>query len=427
VKKLVALLACLCALSAHALGFQRCSELGPLLGVPDGHLMSPFELQALERAMRAENEFAWPSVLGTLHVCGVGVAKDVDKGLKILKDAAAKGGEIPGMILIAIESGYLDKPVENSAPVQRISPSEAEQMPQVQYELGALSAMGGSVPRNPAMAERWWLKAASQGYEDAQLALGALYFDLHKYKEALPWLNLSAAQGKVVPRFLLGQMYFYGLGVTADEPTARRWTEMAAQRQYRPAKAALAEWSQKSRAQMLQERGEKDHASQLRLAGGATPELKYSIPPVYRGLDIEVRSEADTLKDETRAGNPDATFKLGVARWYGRIGEQDEREGLRLIRLAASRNHADAVFWLARAYHQGSGLPSNLVAAYALYFHSEFVQSQGIVQLASFAPPFDEPLNEKDLRRAQQLAQALAVPGQFLLALDSAVVAGDGR
>jgi hypothetical protein len=70
-------------------------------------------------------------------------------------------------------------------------------------------------------------------------------------------------------------------------------------------------------------------------------------------------------------------------------------------------------------------LPANSVVAYALYFHAESLQSGGAVALADFKPPFETPLNDVQIKKAQQLTRALAEPGRFLQALDIALAAGE--
>jgi len=44
-------------------------------------------------------------------------------------------------------------------------------------------------------------------------------------------------------------------------------------------------------------------------------------------------------------------------------------------------------------------------------------ESVGAVALADFKPPFETPLNDVQIKKAQQLTRALAEPGRFLQAL----------
>ncbi len=63
-------------------------------------------------------------------------------------------------------------------------------------------------------------RAASQGDVDAQLQLGAMYYQgdgvRQDYAKALEWFKKSANQGEVLSQRLLGLLYYEGNGVRQD-------------------------------------------------------------------------------------------------------------------------------------------------------------------------------------------------------------------
>ena len=90
-----------------------------------------------------------------------------------------------------------------------------------QFALGAMYLHGQGVPKDPAKAAPWLIKAADQGYMPAQAVSGALYF----YGNGVPRDDSKAAQmfkkladrGIPFGQFLLGAMYLQGRGVDRDQ------------------------------------------------------------------------------------------------------------------------------------------------------------------------------------------------------------------
>lgn len=421
-KKLwIALTFCV-ALTAHAREVMRCDQLAEILQIPVGKLLNQSELDFLRKESNNNEEF--PAMLAMMQVCGVGLPKDQAKGLEILKENAGKGGVLSRAILESIANGRIDIQSNRTAVVRKDMEEDAD----YQFQQGLTALWGLRNDQNLLLAERWWLKAASQGHESSQLALGVLYYDLKRYREAATWLELSALAGSSLPEFLLGKMFYFSWGVKQDLEKSLMWSERAAGHGNSFAIVWLSEIKRKTLAEMVIEQQEVDRAYQARqtLSSGK-PELYY-LSLVSGEFAAKPASRYSAANRTQPNSSPRSLFREGVSRWYGGLGEherQDQKQGLQLIREAADKNFVDAVFWLARAYHQGSGLPANSVVAYALYFHAEALQSGTPVMLADFKPPFETPLNDMQVKKAQQLTRALAEPGKFLQALDLALATGE--
>jgi TPR repeat protein len=104
-----------------------------------------------------------------------------------------------------------------------------------QGAMGEMYLMGirdnGPIP-DYADADRWLRLAATQGDADAQFWLGTGYergwFGGTDYREALKWLRKAAAQGLPDAQYCLGQMYWEGKGVPESDSLAASWYRKAA-------------------------------------------------------------------------------------------------------------------------------------------------------------------------------------------------------
>jgi TPR repeat protein len=439
-KKTILFLGWCFALSAQAIELKGCEDFKRTAGIPSNYVFNPQELQVLETESRKQTDLAWPAILGLMHICGVGVAKDVDKGLQILQTSSREGEISSLMMEVGFYAGFFGGAVDLTKLIEVLQyPANAGKV-EAQLMLAKLYADGRVIPSNPAEVERWYLKAAAQGNVEAQNALGYIYFNRGKYREALPWLQMAAVQGNKHTQWAYNELL--KIVEAGYLPLPKGNVEASESEEvHLPLGRSDPKLEKTLRANVLDGKPESKLAlaaflkmtewEQPRLVGSmggaeGTPTYKAAEEAVNRLMRERNNEAVEWLQKAAQQGNTLAAYKLGTANWYGSMGVSDEREGLRLIRAAAAGGEPDAVYWLARAYQQGTGLPISFVAAYALYFHFEKLQSQGTLQLAAFVPPSDVVLKDAELHRAQQLALALAEPGQFLLVLDNAVV-GEGR
>jgi uncharacterized protein len=428
------------ALSAQAIEVKGCEDLNRATGIPSNYVFSAQELQRFENESRKQTDIAWPAMLGLMHICGFGVAKDVKKGLQILQSSSREGEFSSVMMEVGFYGGAFGGAVDLEKLIEVLRyPANAGKV-EAQLMLAKLYAGGSVIPRDSAEAERWYLKAASQGNVEAQNALGYIYFNGGKYREALPWLQMAAVQGNKNTQWTYNELLKIVEAGYLPQPKKNAKASEPEEVKLRPERSD-PELEKSLRANVLDGKPESKLAlaAFLQMTEWEQPRLVDAMggsegTPTYRAAEeavsrrmLERNNEAvEWLQKAAQQGNTLASYKLGTANWYGSMGVSDEREGLRLIRAAAAGGEPSAVYWLARAYQQGTGLPISFVAAYALYFHFEKLQSQDTLQLAAFVPPSDVVLKDPELRKAQQLALALAVPGQFLSVLDN-VVAGEGR
>jgi hypothetical protein len=102
---------------------------------------------------------------------------------------------------------------------------------EAKFGLGLIYDLGFGVPRNPAVALRWYLEAAADGLADAQFNVGVM-FDAgtgvpRDPAVAATWYARSAANGNARARYNLAMLYENGTGVPHNLGLARTWYEAA--------------------------------------------------------------------------------------------------------------------------------------------------------------------------------------------------------
>ena len=89
--------------------------------------------------------------------------------------------------------------------------ADARSLADVQFNIGLMFANGDGVPKNPALAAKWFEKAARQGHADAQFRLGGLYWTGELGEKdvarALEWLQQAADNGHRRARELLAKIH----------------------------------------------------------------------------------------------------------------------------------------------------------------------------------------------------------------------------
>ncbi|MES2336491.1 MAG: SPOR domain-containing protein [Pseudomonadota bacterium] len=85
-----------------------------------------------------------------------------------------------------------------------------------QFNLGQAYKLGRGVPKDLAMAEEWYRKAAQQGHPQAADNYGLALFENGRRDQAVPWLEKSATRGEPRAQYVLGTMLFNGDVVKRD-------------------------------------------------------------------------------------------------------------------------------------------------------------------------------------------------------------------
>ena len=104
-------------------------------------------------------------------------------------------------------------------------------------------AVMDTVDINFKEAAKWYLKAANQGFTEAQYNIGAMLYEgegvEQNYKEAFNWFLKAANSGNVNAQRELGSMYINGKGVVSDFDQAVYWFKKGAEQGDYDCKATL--------------------------------------------------------------------------------------------------------------------------------------------------------------------------------------------
>lgn len=182
--------------------------------------------------------------LGLCFKHGRGVPKDEAEAVKWFRKAAELGNVSAQLLLsIAYKCGKgIEKDQEESLRWLRKAAEAGDA--RAQHRLGLEYFLGRMMPRDFAEAAKWVRKAAEAGHVDAQSSYGGFLrygWGVEKnLAEAVEWYRKAAVQGDKHGEYHLGMCYAYGwLGIGKDFEEARKWLQLAAEKNYRDAKYQL--------------------------------------------------------------------------------------------------------------------------------------------------------------------------------------------
>ena len=219
-----------------------------------------------------------------------------------------------------------------------------------EFQVAGAYQQGDIVPRDFVQASAWYLKAATQGYTQAQYRLGLLYQQkesgiMKDDAQAAIWLRKAADQGDASAQAALAVCYTKGLGVPQDNAQAASWFQKGAAQNSPQAMEGLA---------LLYERGlgvGKDGKQAFALLQKAAAledaEAEYQ-------LAIDFENGQDTKKDKKQAED-----------WYSKAAQQGHIWAQYNLGQMLVSKPADAYFWLSLAMNQLEGDP--LIKATALH------------------------------------------------------------
>jgi len=143
----------------------------------------------------------------------------------------------PHKVGVGVKWSALDAPRAIAAcqsAVQQFSNS-----PRLQYQYGRALSKN----RQYQDSDKWFRRAANQGYVAAQHALGIQYLEGEGVPKdvaiAVSWYRLAADQGYAAAQHALGRHYSKGEGVPKDAAVAVTWYRLAADQGYAQAKIDL--------------------------------------------------------------------------------------------------------------------------------------------------------------------------------------------
>ncbi len=159
-----------------------------------------------------------------------------------------------------------------------------------QFNMGQAYRFGRGVPADAAIARSWYEKAAQQGHQQAQAALGLLLYQTGNRTSAIYWIRKAAERDNPRAQYVLGIAHFNGDGVARDWPRAHALMSRAAAAGIAEAAAGLKQMDR----HMLLAGKEKAAglAGQMKQAGGDTATAALA-PAALPRLPLEPAATAD--------------------------------------------------------------------------------------------------------------------------------------
>jgi uncharacterized protein len=205
---------------------------------------------------------------------------------------------------------------------------------------------------------------AEQGNAKAQYELGQMYFYgvgvTIDQVEGARWYRKSGEQGNADAQYILGFIYYGGFGVPKDAVDAVKWYRKAADQGHILAQRALME---------IYERGQGVHKDakeavkwRRKAAEHGNAEEQIHLGDMYRNGDGEPKDDAAAARWYQKAagqGNAYAQYNLGLKYQYGWGLPVDYTEALRWYRKAAEQGYVKAQYELANMYSLGKGATQN--------------------------------------------------------------------
>lgn len=171
------------------------------------------------------------------------VAGDYETAYALLLPLA-EDGQADAQITLGIMHEYgRGVPRDTAVAARWYARAAAQGDPIVQHDLASKYFRGNSIARDYTEAARWWRAAAESGLAASQYDLGLMYYrgvgGTQSYSEAATWYRKAAAQGHARAQYALGIMYALGQGVESDPAEAVRLFQASADQDFAPAQYNL--------------------------------------------------------------------------------------------------------------------------------------------------------------------------------------------
>lgn len=347
------------------------------------------------RAEQGSGEAMYQVALYLMQHSIPGTEKDAQRYM----EGAAEQGQGDACLILGkgmLEKGSFEKAVKYLTRAAECSVRQAMKL------LGECCAEGKGVPKDPARAEAWFVRAAEQGQGDARCMMELALRYKHgrgvepSFVKALSWkqraqdagledasrlfeLDMledgwdlqkyleSAKQGDAESQYRAGRCYACGDGAAKDPKQAEYWLRQAAQQGHVQAERTLAE--------LLQDQGreEESQAWQMKaVQDGDETQILSLAERFMHGNKASVQKGFSLLEKLAKQGCSEAQVRLGFwleegivedDRRNSGIAEAGEKQAAQWYRRAAEQDNLEGLWRWGRALWGGFGVPRDLEAA----------------------------------------------------------------
>lgn len=172
--------------------------------------------------------------LGNCYRMGHGVPRDDFEALKLFRIAAGQG-QIDAQANLAGMYGEGKFIKDDQEAVSLILNAAEKGSSSARFNLGLMYFNGYGVPRDLAMAAKWYQRAAESGNLDAQCNLALLLYNKGEVVEAAKWFRTAGFGGVPMAQYNYAVMCLFGEGVGKDPVEACAWLKVASGGKYQRA------------------------------------------------------------------------------------------------------------------------------------------------------------------------------------------------
>lgn len=278
---------------------------------------------------------------------------------------------IPFCILLTV---FLCLPAHSQEQPKSLASIQAAALagdPEAQFQLGYKYATGDGVVKDPQLAARWYMAAASRGHIIAAHNLGCCYITglgiSKNRKEAFKWFKIAAEKGHLKSIIGIGYDYMNGICVNADPTESLKWFTKAANMGSPEAQYILALLYSDSK------RGVKNPERSFKWCKKSA---ENDFLPAQSELGRKYETGDGVYKNPTAAlfwiqqaaakGDAYSELMLGSKYQTGTDGlEKDYQQAMKYYRLSAEQGNSMAQFMIGSLYSTGLGVPKDYIEALA--------------------------------------------------------------
>lgn len=247
-----------------------------------------------------------------------------------------------------------------------------------QIELGLYGYYESLPVEDKEKAEIYWLrKAAEQGDEKSQTALGIKLSDLCYFEEAVSWFTKASEQGSAEAKYHLGELYRKGLGIESSPEKAFHLYKESAE-------GFCPEGMRELGKCYLEGIGTDEDENEAFYwfkegAGFDDAESYYHLGRCYHsgwGTVYDDEEEFSAFQEAVEWASlnetpmPKAKLMLGICYYDGTGVDVDYEEAIRLFEQAAEEGVASALYMLGECYYHGHGVRKNRKKAFSYYLQT---------------------------------------------------------
>lgn len=227
-----------------------------------------------------------------------------------------------------------------------------------QDKMGRAYQEGKQVPIDLKKAEKWYMRAALQGYMYAEDNLGALYSLNSNDDESLRWSFRAASKGHPAAQCRVASLLYKRAKNIDDVQAAITWLKRAADQNYTEAFYGLGTIYE----DILKDY--KEAAKYLQLAANQQHGYaQYSLGLLhYNGLGVakSAQEAANWYLLAAEQGVAEAQYRLGKLYYEGDGVQEDFAEAFKWFLAAAEQGNRQAQFYVGIMYKDGKGTLANI-------------------------------------------------------------------